>query len=304
MRLGPGLYQKRMTREAAQLRRATSLRGRLWDSDAAYSVGSLLGMAASVVGVARRGMRNAQDVALRRNTVAIPNLPSSLAGFRILHLSDLHVEHSEGQLVRVRDLLRSGIGFDICVFTGDFHAHVRSSLRRTLPPMARLASLIRQPMYAVLGNHDPLALAQYLEKAGMRVLCNESELLRVGDAHLCIAGIDDAHYFGTEDFAAAAATNPSADVAVLLSHTPEVYAAAAAEGFHLMLSGHTHGGQICLPGGVPVIVQAPQLPRRMARGPWRHGALAGYTSTGLGTSLASLRFNCPPEIALHTLTRA
>lgn len=293
-----------MVREAALLRRAHSLRGRLWDGEGACSVRSLLGLMASALGVARRGARNAQSVALRENVVAIPHLPAGLDGFRVLHLSDLHVEHSEGQLVRVRDLLRSGVRFDACVFTGDFRADVRGDVCRTVPPMRRLASLIRQPMYAVLGNHDPLDLAAHLEKAGIRVLCNESELLRVGGAHLCIAGIDDAHYFGTGDVASAAAANPAADVAILLSHTPAVYAEAAAAGFHVLLSGHTHGGQICLPGGVPVMVEAPRLPRHMARGPWRFGALCGYTSTGLGTSLAPLRFNCPPEVTLHTLTRA
>jgi predicted MPP superfamily phosphohydrolase len=67
-----------------------------------------------------------------------------------------------------------------------------------------------------------------------------------------------------------------------------------------MLCGHTHGGQICLPGGIPVLTDC-DAPRRMARGAWRHGRLAGYTSAGSGCSIVDARFHCPPEITLHTL---
>ncbi|MCK7581816.1 MAG: hypothetical protein MZV65_43480 [Chromatiales bacterium] len=68
-----------------------------------------------------------------------------------------------------------------------------------------------------------------------------------------------------------------------------------------MLCGHTHGGQICLPGGFPLTWDA-RCPRRLAAGAWRHGALLGYTSVGAGTSVVNARLNCPPEITVHTLT--
>jgi predicted MPP superfamily phosphohydrolase len=67
-----------------------------------------------------------------------------------------------------------------------------------------------------------------------------------------------------------------------------------------MLSGHTHGGQLCLPGGIPIKLEA-RLPRSMGRGAWRYAEMAGYTSVGAGTSLLPVRLNCPPEITLHTL---
>jgi predicted MPP superfamily phosphohydrolase len=93
---------------------------------------------------------------------------------------------------------------------------------------------------------------------------------------------------------------PRDEFAILLSHTPEIYRQAAHADFDLMLSGHTHGGQICLPGGIPVTLDS-VLPRRMGRGRWTYGRMIGYTSAGVGTSVVTARFNCPPEITIHTL---
>jgi hypothetical protein len=93
---------------------------------------------------------------------------------------------------------------------------------------------------------------------------------------------------------------PRDEFSVLISHTPEVYREAERAGFDVMLSGHTHGGQICLPGGIPITLDA-KLPRRFGRGAWRYGKLHGYTSVGAGSSVVPVRFNCPPEITLHHL---
>ena len=93
-----------------------------------------------------------------------------------------------------------------------------------------------------------------------------------------------------------------ASFSILLSHTPEVYRQAAHAGFDLMLSGHTHGGQICLPGGVPLTLDSGC--RAIGAGAWRYDAMAGYTSVGAGSSIVPVRFNCPPEITLHRLHRS
>jgi predicted MPP superfamily phosphohydrolase len=93
---------------------------------------------------------------------------------------------------------------------------------------------------------------------------------------------------------------PDGAPAILLSHTPELYRQAAHAGFDFFLCGHTHGGQICLPGGVPVILEA-KIPRRLGSGAWSHGPMQGYTSRGAGTSVVDVRFNCPGEITLHRL---
>ena len=136
----------------------------------------------------------------------------------------------------------------------------------------------------------------------IRMLFNEQEPITRDGATIHLAGIDDAHFYRTDDIPRAATAIPSDAFSVLLAHTPESYREAAASGFDLMLSGHTHGGQLCLPGGVAIKLEA-RLPRRMGRGAWRFGELAGYTSAGAGTSLAPVRLNCPAEITLHMLRR-
>jgi uncharacterized protein len=93
---------------------------------------------------------------------------------------------------------------------------------------------------------------------------------------------------------------PPDEFSILLSHTPEVYQQAAHAEFDLLLSGHTHGGQICLPGRIPLSLDS-VLPRRFGAGPWRYHDMQGYTSVGAGCSIVPARFNCPPEITIHYL---
>lgn len=95
---------------------------------------------------------------------------------------------------------------------------------------------------------------------------------------------------------------PAGEPAILLSHSPETWREAAALKFDLLLAGHTHGGQLCLPGGMPLVRNAP-VPRRLLAGPWTEGTLTGYTSRGTGACGVAARLFCPPEITLHTLRR-
>jgi len=135
---------------------------------------------------------------------------------------------------------------------------------------------------------------------GYKLLINECVRLARAGAAIYLAGIDDAHFYKLEDFHRAALSIPGPAVSILLSHTPEVYRQAADAGFDLMLCGHTHGGQICLPGGVPLLTEA-NSPRALARGAWRYHDLSGYTSVGTGTCIVDVRINCPPEVTLHRL---
>jgi predicted MPP superfamily phosphohydrolase len=98
----------------------------------------------------------------------------------------------------------------------------------------------------------------------------------------------------------AASSIPPGGFCILLSHTPEIYRQAAHADFCLLLSGHTHGGQLCLPGSVPLTLDS-ALPRPLGSGAWRYHHMDGYTSVGVGSSIVPVRFNCPPEITLHHL---
>jgi predicted MPP superfamily phosphohydrolase len=135
---------------------------------------------------------------------------------------------------------------------------------------------------------------------GIRMLLNESETIERGDQRIHLAGIDDAHFYRADNIEKAATGIPSAEFSILLSHTPEIYRQAALAEFDLLLSGHTHGGQICLPGGIPITLDS-VLPRYMGSGAWKYRNLIGYTSVGAGSSIVPVRFNCPPEITLHRL---
>jgi predicted MPP superfamily phosphohydrolase len=132
------------------------------------------------------------------------------------------------------------------------------------------------------------------------MLLNECVLIPKGDQALYLAGVDDAHFYRVDNIEKAAATVPDSAFSILLSHTPEIYRQAAHAGFDLLLAGHTHGGQICLPGAVPITLDS-VLPRRMGAGAWTYHNMQGYTSVGAGCSIVPVRLNCPPEITIHHL---
>ena len=132
------------------------------------------------------------------------------------------------------------------------------------------------------------------------MLLNESEAIVRGDEQIFLAGIDDAHYYRVDNIEKAASLIPRNAFSILLSHTPEIYRQAAHADFRLLLSGHTHGGQVCLPGSVPFTLDS-ALPRYLGSGAWKYHNMDGYTSVGVGSSIVPVRFNCPPEITLHYL---
>jgi predicted MPP superfamily phosphohydrolase len=158
-------------------------------------------------------------------------------------------------------------------------------------------------VYGVLGNHDSIRMVPDLERMGATMLLNEHVALERGGDKIYIAGIDDAHFYRVDNIEKATDGIPGDAFSILLSHTPEIYRQAAHAGFDLLLSGHTHGGQICLPGGIPITLDS-NLPRAFGSGAWKYQNMAGYTSVGAGSCIVPVRFNCPPEITLHRVRRA
>ena len=253
-------------------------------------------------GLYRRGIRNAEKVEIRHNRIVSPHLPKAFDGFTILQLSDLHVEMSEAAMRRAIKLLGE-TRYDICVLTGDYRGQTCGPYDTTLAGMAHVRAGVIGPIYGVLGNHDTICMVPGLEAMGIRMLLNESEVIERGGERLHFSGIDDAHFHRMDNIEKAAAPIPNDEFSILVSHTPEVYREAAHAGFNLLLSGHTHGGQICLPGGIPITLDS-VLPRHMGAGAWKYRDMIGYTSVGVGSSVVPVRFNCPPEITLHHLHRS
>ena len=252
-------------------------------------------------GLYQRARRNADEIVVRRTSLPFSNLPSAFGNFTILHLSDLHADISQGAMRRLAELVGT-LEYDVCVLTGDYRGSTYGPFESALQSLSKLRGLLKGPLYGVLGNHDSLKMAPAMEAMGIRMLINECEPITHRGSRIYLAGIDDAHFYRADDIKKAASGIPKHAFSILLSHTPEVYQKAAAAGFDLMLSGHTHGGQLCLPGGIPIKLEA-VLPRSMGAGSWRHAGMIGYTSAGVGTSLLPVRLNCPAEITLHTLRR-
>ena len=265
-----------------------------------YSVHSVIRAILKLTGLYWRGRRNAERIVVRTNNVRSARLPRLFDGFTILHISDTHVDMNQRAMQRLGELV-SELRYDLCVLTGDYRGKTFGAHDAALKGMARVMAQLKQPVFGVLGNHDTIQMLPGLEAMGIRMLQNECEAITRGDQAIYLAGIDDAHYFRVDNIEKAAAQIPEGAFAVLLSHTPEIFRQAAHAGFDLLLSGHTHGGQICLPGAIPLTLNS-VLPRRMGAGGWRYRNMAGYTSTGAGSSVVAVRFNCPPEITLHRLT--
>jgi uncharacterized protein len=266
-----------------------------------YSIHSLIRWGLRLSGLYWRGVRNTERIALRYNTVTSKRLPRAFDGFSILHISDLHADISERAMRRLIELL-PGLRYDICVLTGDFRGATFGPYEAALESMQRVRAVITAPTYGVLGNHDTIRMVPGLEAMGIRMLLNEAEPIVRGAERIHLVGVDDAHYYQVDNIEKAAAGVQHQDFAVLLTHTPEVYRQAAHAGFDLLLAGHTHGGQICLPGSIPIKLSA-KLPRRFGAGAWTYHKMAGYTSVGVGTCIVPVRLNCLPEITLHHLHR-
>jgi predicted MPP superfamily phosphohydrolase len=275
---------------------------RFWHFEHWYTAPPLVRFCLRAVGLYRRGQRNALAIQLHENEVPIADLPEAFDGYTILHLSDLHADISPGfteALLRRIEPLR----YDLCVLTGDYRARTYGDFQPALRELRRLRPHLQGQVYAILGNHDSIRMAPPMETMGYHLLLNEwVRIERAGNA-IYLSGIDDPHFYKTHNFDRAADGIPRDAVSVLLSHTPEVYRHAAHAGFDFMMCGHTHGGQICLPGGVAVMTDS-EAPRKFARGPWRYHRMAGYTSVGTGSCIVDVRLNCPPEIVLHRLRRA
>ena len=257
-------------------------------------------LAIRLLGLQERGRRNALDPHLTRLEMTLPGLPRALDGYRILQVSDPHLDLLP-ELAETARALLAGVAADLIVVTGDIRAELSGPIDRSLRLLLSALDGLDSagPRFAVLGNHDPAAMVEGLEAAGITVLINETVRVAHGDAEFTLTGLDDVHTFYTE--AALHALDRGADgFAIALVHSAEMADFAASAGYDLYLCGHTHGGQICLPGGR---LLAPSLTRckDFHKGAWYCGDMIGYTTTGLGVSRPAVRFNCRGEVAVITL---
>jgi predicted MPP superfamily phosphohydrolase len=260
------------------------------------------GWATRLTGIHARGRRNALSPALVEREFTCFDLPAAFDGYRILQISDPHLDCLP-ELADIARQLVSGVDVDLVAITGDIHGSPHAPVAHATTPLADLliGLKVRDRVVAVLGNHDPASMADALEQVGITALINESLVIERGSERVVVTGLDDVHRFYTPA-AKHALRDAPAGFRIALVHSAEFADHAAAAGFGLYLCGHTHGGQICLRNGRALFTQL----RRChfgARGEWRAGAMIGYTSNGLGVGEVPLRFNCRGEIAVITLRR-
>lgn len=247
---------------------------------------------------------------LIRIEIPLARLPHSFDGFTLVQLSDFHYEeHFSAVPIRKAVEVVNGLMPDLVVLTGDFVTvpvlQRAASLRRaaeTAAPCAELLSHLRPPKVSILGNHDaasyPERIIGAVTEHKIPVLRNSSMPIERGSDRVWLAGIDDL-LRGMPDLDLTLDGIPRDEPTILLAHEPDFADDASERSIDLQLSGHSHGGQIWIPGiGAPWL---PPLARKYPRGLRRIGNLTLYTNIGIGTIRAPIRINCRPEITHITL---
>lgn len=262
---------------------------------------TLAGIGAGIAGVCilRKGIRNSQRLQITRETIEIPALPAAFEGFRLLHLTDLHLRRRTpvvDELLSIVEAIRP----DLVCLTGDY-AFTALSLDDVECFLRGLAAL--SPAVGVYGNADyrtgitdreRAQWAQIIPFLDNRALCLE----RSGEA-LWIAGVGDPHS-GRDCLPEAVQMIPAQVPVILLAHSPEVILRPIDPRVCLILTGHTHGGQICLPGGIALYRNA-AIPASFASGRHQFNDTTLYVSRGIGATRIPVRYGCLPEMTLFTL---
>jgi hypothetical protein len=255
-----------------------------------------------ISGLHARGARNARDIHLVERALVLPSLPPAFEGLTALHLTDLHLDLLPGLEEQILSLVGNRT-FDLVLLGGDYRGEVHGPTTPCLGAMERLVEGLqaRLGFYGVLGNHDDVHMAAPLESMGIRLLINEHVTLHRDRQELTLVGTDDVHYYYTDQAIQALEAVPEG-FTVAMIHSPELAFEAERLGVDLYLCGHTHGGQIALPGGYPIITHLKRC-RQYYAGLWYRGAMTGLTNLGTGCSAIPVRFNTRGEVVALKLTR-
>jgi len=255
-------------------------------------------VAGTVFGIVTRDQFQVNEV-----KVPIPNLPKDLDNLRIVQVTDIHLSPflSEREFARVVDMANETRAH-LALVTGDLITRPGDPLDACLRQLARLRA--EAGVLGCLGNHEVYARAEnYVTAEGRRLgiefLRRQARLLQFGAARINFAGVDyqkmhSEYLVGAEQMIVPGVLN------VLLSHNPDVFPVAAAEGYDLTISGHTHGGQV----DVEILHQHVNVARYFTpyvRGLYQQAKSSIYVSNGIGTIGVPVRLGAPPEVSLLRL---
>lgn len=239
-------------------------------------------------------------------SVTIPDLAAAFDGYKVASIADIHLGQwiTPARFDGVIGLINQQHP-DLVAIIGDLFSY---EVNRLSEEMVRSLSKLRPKdvSVAVLGNHDhwvgAAAVRETLRRSNILDLSNDVQSVRRGNQALHIAGVDSVT-LNKHRLDVVLAKLPAAGPAILLAHEPDFADVSATTGrFSLQISGHSHGGQLIMPG-VGTLVRAPHA-RKYPLGRYQIGDMVHYTSRGLGTNIFWLRINCPPEITIFTLACA
>jgi predicted MPP superfamily phosphohydrolase len=244
-------------------------------------------------------------IEITHHDVFLPHLPQEFEGFRIAQISDLHCDEANLPIDLVAACeLTTDQNADVIVFTGDFVSHVDPDQTPKLlaPLLEKLHA--KEGVFGVMGNHDYWGnrvdvIRSTLQNSPMKELQNEVHIFQRGKAKLYLAGHDD-FFYAPPHLQNLADQIPPQSAAILLGHEPDLLIEISKlNAYGLMLAGHSHGGQICLPFGKPL--HLPNGGKQFPRGWYSLNSMQLYTNRGLGTIGPPIRIASRPEISVFTL---
>lgn len=253
------------------------------------------------------------EIEITYPTFYIRNLPPAFEGFRIVQFSDIHLEQYTEEFFVDEVIARvNALNADLILVTGDFVSRGPMALEMSYAAASRCAELLRgltcPERYGILGNHDAAVgsriIRDHMENNGLPILVNQFVKIERAGQHIFLSGLDD-YSSGYPNLALGVPEKPDAPV-ILMVHEPD-FAVSVADHrrgplVDLILAGHTHGGQIRIPGIPPLAL--PPFGRLFPQGQFQLGHLQLYVNRGIGTVGVPFRFNCPPEITVATLRKA
>lgn len=269
-------------------------------SDAVISERTLSYFTGNFGQAAREALNEANSLTIEEVTIYLERLPKEFDGLRIVHLSDIHHSPFTGlEFIERAVEISNSLKPDMFLLTGDYVSHETEYAAPVSEAMGKLVS--EYGTFACLGNHDHWTegdvVTYFLEREGIKVLNNEGFRFESRGASFWLCGVDDLMVRKT-DLRAALRGSRSDEFKLLLAHNPKIINRAARAGVDLMLSGHTHGGQIRLrPTNEGLIM--PKSRRRS--GLHRRKTTQVYITRGIGTVVLPVRYQCPPEISLLQL---
>ncbi|MCA1625170.1 MAG: metallophosphoesterase [Acidobacteria bacterium] len=251
--------------------------------------------------VARSALAEANTLTVEKISIRLKRLPKKLDGFRLVHLSDIHhspftdIQHIS-RAVEIANQLKP----DMFILTGDYVSHETKYISLMAQVLGKLESEFGS--YACLGNHDHWTdaglVTDLMRGENIKVLINEGFRFTAHGASFWLAGVDD-YMVGQTDLRSALRGSFPDEMKILLAHNPKILNRAARAGVDLMLSGHTHGGQIKFRDDEKRIL----LRRKLKNGLHRRNETQIYITRGIGTVVLPVRYGCPPEISLIELTQ-